>query len=336
MLRLPFRSHLLRTCHYSSYVSKMRYLMRLKEDDEACQKALQSGTILLYHKLAPLLRRTEMGTYELPVLQVLDVSEILNKLGKDKQLLNNSVLTGCSDSHVAQFSLDVGSLEQAALEELCVGVFMDLRKAFFLLKNSDVSLVTRGQALLRWHQNHRYCSATGQLTERNQAGSQRVCNSSGITYYPQMAPVVIVLVSDGKRCLLARQSSFPQGMYSALAGFCDMGETVQETLQREVAEEVGLELESVRYSGSQHWPLPQSSLMIGCHGLVRPGSTQINLSGSELEHARWFTLQEIQEALQRKRPSRNSKGGPSAFWVPPSYAIANQLIQEWASQQLPL
>ncbi|XP_018616521.2 NAD(P)H pyrophosphatase NUDT13, mitochondrial isoform X1 [Scleropages formosus] len=336
MLGLHFGSHFLGARSCSSYVSKMRYLMRLKEDDKACQEALHSGTILLYHKLAPLLRKTETGAYELPVFQAPDVSGILDKLGKDKELLNNSVLIGCSDTHVAQFSLDVGAVEQAAAEGLCGGVFVDLRKAFFLLQNSDVPLVTQGQALLRWHQTHGYCSATGRPTHSNQAGSQRVCHSSGIIYYPQMAPVVIVLVSDGKRCLLARQSTFPRGMYSALSGFCDMGETVQETLRREVAEEVGLELDSVLYSRSQHWPLPQSSLMIGCHGTVTSGNTQISLRGSELEDARWFTLHEIQEALKRKIPARDKKEGPSAFWVPPSYAIANQLIQEWAGQQLKL
>uniref|UniRef100_A0A4W4GJW6 Zinc ribbon NADH pyrophosphatase domain-containing protein n=2 Tax=Electrophorus TaxID=8004 RepID=A0A4W4GJW6_ELEEL len=111
------------------------------------------------------------------------------------------------------------------MEQLCNGVFTDLRKAFFLLTEPEASLAAKGQALLRWHQTHGFCSATGQPTVRNQSGSQRVCPNSGVTYYPQMAPVVIVLVSDGSRCLLARQRSFPTGMYSALAGFCDLGES---------------------------------------------------------------------------------------------------------------
>uniref|UniRef100_A0A3Q3JCG3 Nudix hydrolase domain-containing protein n=1 Tax=Monopterus albus TaxID=43700 RepID=A0A3Q3JCG3_MONAL len=142
-------------------------------------------------------------------------------------------------------------------------------------------------------------------TRRNQAGSQRVCSSSGIVYYPKMSPVVIALVSDGKRCLLGRQSSFPRGMYSALAGFCDMGqayllitsahlvsclhtcltylsllvvpgESLEEALCREVAEEVGLEVQSVSYSSSQHWPFPHSSFMLGCHATVSPAHTQVS------------------------------------------------------------
>ncbi|XP_077062091.1 NAD(P)H pyrophosphatase NUDT13, mitochondrial isoform X3 [Siphateles boraxobius] len=210
-------------------------------------------------------------------------------------------------------------------------MFVDLRKAFFMITGLESALVAKGQALLRWHQTNGFCSATGQPTVRNQSGSFRVCHSSGVTYYPKMAPVVIVLVSDGSRCLLARQPMFPPGMYSALSGFCDMGESLEEALHREVAEEVGLEVENLQYSGSQHWPFPQSSFMLACHATVNPDKTQVKIDTAELEDARWFTFEEITEALQK--PPRNPKGEPPVFWVPPPYAIANQIIQEWANRQ---
>ncbi|XP_059387908.1 nucleoside diphosphate-linked moiety X motif 13 isoform X2 [Carassius carassius] len=210
-------------------------------------------------------------------------------------------------------------------------MFVDLRKAFFMIPGPESPLAAKGQALLRWHQTNSFCSATGQPTVRNQSGSYRVCHSSGITYYPKMAPVVIVLVSDGSRCLLARQAMFPKGMYSALSGFCDMGESVEEALLREVAEEVGLEVEDLQYSGSQHWPFPQSSFMLACHATVNPDKTQVNIDKAELEDARWFTYEEITEALQNL--PRDPRREPPVFWVPPSYAIANQLIQEWANHQ---
>ncbi|XP_036429049.1 nucleoside diphosphate-linked moiety X motif 13 isoform X2 [Colossoma macropomum] len=219
------------------------------------------------------------------------------------------------------------------MEQLCDGVFMDLRTAFFMLRGPETTLVAKGQALLRWHQTHGFCSATGQPTVRNQSGSQRVCPYSGITYYPQMAPVVIVLVSDGNRCLLGRQSSFPPGMYSALAGFCDLGETLEETLRREVAEEVGLEVDTLQYSASQHWPFPQSSFMLACHATVNPDKTQLILDKAELEDARWCSLEEILAALQVKYPHRDPNATQAGFWVPPDFAVANRLIQEWADQQ---
>lgn len=256
---------------------------------------------------------------------------VLDQFGADRSLLMESVLIGCSEQNQAQFCLDVGDLDRVAIEDECWGKFVDLRKSFFLLTGPEAPLVAKAQALLRWHQTHGFCSATGQPTQRNQAGSQRACSSSGIVCYPQMSPVVIVLVSDGKRCLLGRQSSFPQGMYSALAGFCDMGETVEETLSREVAEEVGLEVQGMSYSSSQHWPFPHSSFMIGCHASVSPAHTQLTVDRSELEDARWFTLEEISSALQVKTPPR--RGDPPVTWLPPSHALAHRLITEWVELQ---
>ncbi|XP_071759091.1 NAD(P)H pyrophosphatase NUDT13, mitochondrial [Centroberyx gerrardi] len=315
----------------SGFVSRMRYVNRLKQDDAACVAALQSGRFFLFHRLKPLLLRNQQGGFRPAELQSTDVQDVLQRLGEDRSMVKESVLIGCTEQNQAQFCLDVGELEQAAVEEECEGNFIDLRKAFFLLTGAEAPLVAKGQALLRWHQSSRFCSATGQPTSRNQAGSQRVCSSSGITYYPTMAPVVIVLVSDGKRCLLGRQSSFPQGMYSALAGFCDMGEGLQEALCREVGEEVGLRVRSVSFSSSQHWPFPQSSFMLGCHAAVSPEHTQLDVDRSELEDARWFSLEEISSALQVQAPPR--RGGPAPFWVPPKHAIAHRLIREWADRQ---
>ncbi|XP_021115276.1 nucleoside diphosphate-linked moiety X motif 13 isoform X3 [Heterocephalus glaber] len=148
-----------------------------------------------------------------------------------------------------------------------------------------------------------------------------------------MAPVVITLVSDGTRCLLARQSSFPKGVYSALAGFCDIGESVEEAVQREVAEEVGLEVESMQYSASQHWPFPNSSLMIACHATVKPGQTEIQVNLRELEAASWFTYDEVTTALGRKGPYIQQQNETFPFLMPPKLAIAHQLIKEWVEKQ---
>ncbi|XP_039645189.1 nucleoside diphosphate-linked moiety X motif 13 isoform X1 [Perca fluviatilis] len=305
-----------------------RFVDRLKRDDGACAAALQSGQMFLFHRLAPLLQRTERGTLRPVARRTSDVQSILQRLGSDPALLEQSVLIGCSQQNQAQFCLDIGEVDQVVLEEACGGTFIDLKKSFFLLPAAEAPLVAKGQALLRWHQTSGFCSATGRPTQRNRAGSQRVC--SDIIYYPKMSPVVIALVSDGKRCLLGRQASFPRGMYSALAGFCDMGETLEETLSREVAEEVGLELLSVSYSSSQHWPFPHSSFMIGCHATVSPAHTQLSVDQSELEDARWFSLEEVVTALQVKAPPPR---GAAGLWLPPKHAIANRLISEWAERQ---
>ncbi|XP_037610622.1 nucleoside diphosphate-linked moiety X motif 13 isoform X1 [Sebastes umbrosus] len=329
MLR-PLKIVRLSTRCCSDFISRMRYVNRLKEDDEECSSALQNGQMFLFHRLSPLLQRTEQRTFRPPALITSDVQSILERLGSDGTLLKESVLIGASEQNWAQFCLDIGELDQAAAEAACGGTFVDLRKAFFLLTGPEAPLVAKGQALLRWHQTNGFSSTTGRPTRRNRAGSHRVC-SSGTIYYPKMSPVVIVLVSDGKRCLLGRQSSFPRGMYSALAGFCDMGETLEETLSRELAEEVGLEVHSVSYSSSQHWPFPHSSFMLGCHATVSPAHSQLSVDHTELEDARWFSLEDITSALLVKTPPR--RGDPPVLWLPPKHAIANRLITEWTERQ---
>ncbi|XP_013878775.1 NAD(P)H pyrophosphatase NUDT13, mitochondrial [Austrofundulus limnaeus] len=327
---LPVGSCVLSRC-CSGFVSRMRYLNRLKNDEEACVAALQEGSVFLFHHLVPLLQGGARGTLSLAPLTCSDVQSVLENLGSDGSLLKESVLVGCSEQNRAQFCLDVGELDRAAVEAECNGTFVDLRKAFFLLTEPEAPLVAKAQALLRWHQVNRFCGATGQPTQRNRAGSQRVCSGSSIISYPQMSPVVLVLVSDGTRCLLGRQSSFPRGMYSALAGFVDMGEGLEEALCREVAEEVGLEVQNISYSSSQHWPFPHSSFMLGCHATVSPAHSQLNVNQSELEDARWFTLEEITSALQVEAPPR--RGEDPAFWLPPRHALANRLITEWRDRQ---
>nr|XP_032621766.1 nucleoside diphosphate-linked moiety X motif 13 isoform X2 [Chelonoidis abingdonii] len=264
------------------------------------------------------------------------MKSMLGKFKQNEQMIEDSVLIGCSDECMAYFALDLGSLEKSVIESELSGSFTELRKAFFQLDGKDAPLLSSAQALLRWHDTHQYCSKTGQPTQKNLAGSKRVCRTNGIIYYPQMSPVVITLVSDGSRCLLARQASFPKGMYSALAGFCDVGETLEETVRREVAEEVGLEVESLWYSASQHWPFPNSSLMIACHAMVQPQQTKISVNKLELEAAGWFSLEEIVEALGREPNPLKQEDGSFSLFLPPKWAIAHQLIQEWVKLQASL
>ncbi|XP_038638919.1 nucleoside diphosphate-linked moiety X motif 13 isoform X4 [Scyliorhinus canicula] len=276
----------------SNYVSRMRHLLELKEDDEACRKALTSGAFLLFHSFSPLLQRSE-NKYTAPFVTASELNGILQNLNQKEKYIEESVLIGCTENHVPQFALDLGRIEKVKAESVLKGTFVDLRKAFFLLDGKDAPLLS------------------------------------------QVSPVIIVLVSDGAQCLLARQESFPPGMYSALAGFCDIGETVEESVHREVAEEVGLEVSSLEYSASQHWPFPNSSLMIAFHALVKPGQNKIDLNLSELEDARWFDAEALTEALKRKRMSTRKEMGDVPFCIPPPWAVAHQLIKEWTQRQQP-
>ncbi|KAM8924058.1 NAD(P)H pyrophosphatase NUDT13, mitochondrial [Pelodytes ibericus] len=313
----------------SSYVERTRYLFNLKENDDVCRQALKSGSFYLFHNLLPLLRKSG-NRYCVPLIDARELHKILSNYGMDEQKVEDSVLVSCSSSHVAEFALDLGLLEKSSLETNFGGKFTFLPKALMQLGGKDAPLLAQAQALLRWHENHQFCSKTGKPTKKNLSGSKRVCSTNGIVYYPQMAPVVITLVSYKNRCLLARQETFPPGMYTALSGFCDIGETLEETVRREVAEEVGLEVESLRYSGSQHWPFPSSSLMVGCQVTVQ--GEELSVNGAELEAAKWFSLEEVEQALQASVPSKQVDG-TIPIWVPPKWAIAHQLIMEWVQEQ---
>nr|XP_019601435.1 PREDICTED: nucleoside diphosphate-linked moiety X motif 13 isoform X1 [Rhinolophus sinicus] len=322
----------------STYVTKTRYLFELKEDNDACKKAQQTGAFYLFHGLAPLLQKSE-HQYLAPKYNLSELERLLGKFGQDAQRIEDSVLIGCSEQQEAWFALNLNSssstnasLQKLEMERELQGSFTELRKALFRLNMKDASLLSTAQALLRWHDAHQFCSRCGQPTKKNVAGSKRVCPASKSIYYPQMAPVVITLVSDGTRCLLARQSSFPKGMYSALAGFCDIGESLEEAVRREVAEEVGLEIERLQYSASQHWPFPNSSLMIACHATVKPGQTEIQVNLRELEAAAWFSHDEVVTALRIKDPYTQQQNGTVPFWLPPKLAIAHHLIKEWVEK----
>ncbi|XP_036911779.1 NAD(P)H pyrophosphatase NUDT13, mitochondrial isoform X3 [Sturnira hondurensis] len=178
----------------STYITKTRYLFELKEDDDACKKAQQTGAFYLFHNLAPLLQKSE-HQYLLPQYSLVELEKLLGKLGQDTQRVEDSVLIGGSEQHEAWFALDLGlndsssmsaSLQKPEVEAELKGSFTEFRKALFRLNVKDASLLSTAQALLRWHDAHRFCSRSGQPTKKNVAGSKRVCPSSKIIYYPQI------------------------------------------------------------------------------------------------------------------------------------------------------
>ena len=233
------------------------------------------------------------------------------------------ILLGLRDG-IAHFVVDVSGLEKPERELGVAGQaqFGDVRAAASLLAADDAAILAQGRAMVGWHANHRYCGKCGETTRPRDAGYARVCEDCDAEHFPRTDPVVIMLVVRDDRCLLGRQEGWPLGMYSALAGFVEPGETIEEAVRREVSEEAGIEVGEVRYLASQPWPFP-SSLMIGCHadGL----SERVVVDPSELEDARWFGKEQIRKALA-------GGGGADRLWVPPPMAIAHQLVRAWAEQ----
>ncbi|MGB7542784.1 MAG: NAD(+) diphosphatase [Burkholderiales bacterium] len=165
-----------------------------------------------------------------------------------------------------------------------------LRALFGVLDEAQFALAGRALQIVEWDRTHQYCGACGVATAARSSERSRECPGCGLVVYPRLAPAVMGLVRRGRELLLARSPRFPTGMYSALAGFVEPGETLEQCLEREVCEEVGVRLRNVRYFASQPWPFPHS-LMIAFFADYDSG--EVRADGSEIEDARWFDIAKL-------------------------------------------
>ena len=186
------------------------------------------------------------------------------------------------------------------------------------LDAGDAPLFAAALSLARWHARHRFCANCGHSTEVIRGGWSRACSRCSAEHFPRVDPVVIMLIEDEGRVLLGRQPHYPAGRYSALAGFVEVGESIEDAVRREVKEEAGIEIRDVRYIASQPWPFP-SSLMIGCH--AQAISSDLVIDATELDDARWFTREEVARGIS------GSEG--ATFQPPPHTAIARTLLEDW-------
>ena len=239
------------------------------------------------------------------------------------------LLLGTSDDD-ARFAINEAAAPNQ-FELPADAAFSDLRAAAAVLDADDAGIAAQARAFLDWHERHRFCAVCGAPTAAAQGGIFRKCTTCPAEHFPRTDPVVITVVIDTERdrCLLGRQASWPAGMFSALAGFIDHGESIEDAVRREVAEESGIDAVNVRYHSSQPWPFP-SSLMIGCH--ADAGSADINYDDWEMDDVRWFTRDEIVHSLQQPAAQLDQPGLPDgALSLPGPMAIAHTLISAWAA-----
>lgn len=195
---------------------------------------------------------------------------------------------------------------------------VDLRSAAAHWPVMEASAFAQARAVLHWQSRHRWCGVCAGAVVFVRGGWLGRCGHCGLEHYPRSDPAVIVAVSDGERLLLGRQASWPARRYSTLAGFVEPGETLEQTVAREVLEESGVRVRSSRYLASQPWPFP-SSLMLGFAADAEPDLPQVN---DELEDARWFSRDEVGAAL---RGETHEQG----LLVSPSISISRWLIEHW-------
>lgn len=227
-----------------------------------------------------------------------------------------SLFLGLGRNEAAHFAIDIA--DPAPLEAL--GRFDDLRSFGAILPRGDLPILGTSKSIFEWHARHGFCANCGQPSEVAEAGWKRQCPACGAEHFPRVDPVVIMLPVTGDLCLLGRQRAWPRGMHSALAGFVEPGETIEEAVARETLEEAGLVVREVRLHSTQPWPFPHS-LMIGA--IAEVASRDERIDPHELESARWFTRAEAQTMLA---------GRFEGAFCPPSFAIAHQLLKTWAEE----
>ena len=163
---------------------------------------------------------------------------------------------------------------------------LPLRQALSVFINEGYGLAVKAWSVINWDKNHQFCSRCGAVTVHQSNDFQRECISCGLSFYPRISPSIIVRIKKEDHILMARSPHFPEGVYSLIAGFVDVGESIEDAVHREVKEEVGLQIKNLSYWGSQPWPFPDS-LMLAFTADYASG--EIIMEPNEIEDAGWYT-----------------------------------------------
>ncbi len=287
-----------------------------RQDDGWLQDAARRGRFLLFVDDRPLFNVAN-GAAPDPVF----AAEAIERFDPD---LSRSIFLGI-DGDVPMFAAPITRQpveEQAGEAFLGDGSLkaIDVRSIAIqgLVQPAMLGPIAQAKSMLDWHERHRFCARCGARTTKSDAGYRRDCGDCGAQHFPRTDPVVIMLAISGDDCLLARSPRFLPNMISALAGFVEPGETIEDAVRREVKEETDIDTAHVAYHSSQPWPFP-ASLMIGC--FAEAVSRDLVLDHKELEYGRWFSREEVAALLN----GTHREG----YVCPPKMAIAHQLLRSF-------
>ncbi|MFN4282565.1 MAG: NAD(+) diphosphatase [Alphaproteobacteria bacterium] len=242
------------------------------------------------------------------------------------------ILLGVTREGETRFALDLSHLatplDDSALKGAKTGDLRDLAGA---LPHAASAMLAQARALVQWHAAHPRCARCGGRTESREGGHVRVCldESCKASHFPRTDPAVIMLVTRGERCLLARRAGNAQPMYSTLAGFVEPAESLEEAVAREVLEEVGLRVTDVAYQSSQPWPFP-AQLMLGFR--AEAASDEFRLQEDEIMDARWFTRDDLRRVLAAERTGEPALFDGGEVRMARAISIARRLVLDWLDE----
>ena len=233
---------------------------------------------------------------------------------------DSAIFLGLADDHSPRFAVDIGeSLEH--WQNATPNRFEPIRSVAVKLANSRTSIVAKARSILKWIAEHRFCSQCGASNSVLFGGYRLQCTNlaCGALRFPRIDPVVIMMVisPDNSKCLLGRSHDYPERIIAPLAGFMEPGESIEDAINREVREEVGISCTDIEFWGNQPWPFP-SSLMLGCSATAV--TDQINLNHAEMAFADWFTRSQLEKIFY-------DTAGNMAF--PDSISISYHMMRAW-------
>lgn len=240
-----------------------------------------------------------------------DAPEFVQGAQMHGRMPDTASFLGLDDAEAAWFALPTSAVPRLP------PLSLDLRSAAVRWPALPAAVFAQARALLHWQQRNRFCGACGQPLALARSGFVARCTGCMIEHYPRTDPAIIVAVSDGERLLLGRQPGWPEKRYSVLAGFLEPGESLEQTVVREVMEEAGVRVRACQYLASQPWPFP-AALMLGFAAQADPQPVRV---GTELEDARWFSAAEIRAQV-----------ASGDLRISPRLSISRWLIDDWLAR----
>lgn len=309
---------------HSSYKGNPLVLERMKNDSKLCRQYMPLSKYVVLHDRKYLVRSTADNNLQLSFKTFSDIKP---------ENVSSSVLLSASD-HSAIFGVSVKEISDLMNQS---DVLIEPRPALFSLCEEDLNLATMSLNLLQWQVDNTYCSKCCSKLQYHTSGRSCKCTRCNLNYFPRYNPVVIMLVICRDYCLLGHNKNFPSHMFSALAGFIDVGETMEQAVVREVYEEVGIHLDvsNVKYMKSDFWGGFRRNyspeLMLGCIAFIE--KTQDPQCSDEILDAKWFHKKDIGRALKNTTSDKSRHlhvlEDGSCLQVPPAFSTAHQLMKTW-------